>query len=86
MTQTLTKATATRGTRDASHGPWPDGPWWLLGVAAATAPAALLAQGGDLHVALLAPLACLAVPALAIEAMLRLARLAMGMATVALPR
>ena len=84
MTQTLYQATATRGRRDASGGPWPDGPWWLLGVAAAAAPAALLAQGGDLQVALLAPLACLAAPGLAIEAIRGLARLAV--ATVPPPR
>ena len=84
MTQTIGQATAVRGGPDASHAPWPDGPWWLLGVAAAAAPAALLAQGGDLQVALLAALACLAAPGLAIGAMLRLARLAM--ATVPAPR
>ena len=80
MTQTLYQASATRGPRDASRGPWPDGPWWLLGVAAAAAPAALLAQGGDVEVALLAPLACLAAPGLAIEAIRGVARLALATA------
>jgi len=84
MTRIVDQATALRGRPDASHAPWPDGPWWLLGVAAAAAPASLLAQGGDLHGALLAALACLAAPGLAIGAMLRLARLAM--ATVPAPR
>lgn len=59
-------------------GPWPDGPWFLLVAAALAAPVAVLAQGGDLHVALLASLVCLATPAGAIEAMLGLARLALA--------
>lgn len=61
-------------------GPWPDGPWLLLGAAAVAAPVAVLCQGGDLHVALLASLACLATPGAAIEAMMGLARLALAVA------
>ena len=64
-----------------SLGPWPDGPWWLLGAASVSAPVAVLAQGGDMHVAILASLACLATPSAAIEAMAGLARLAMAMVT-----
>ncbi|MEN0072762.1 hypothetical protein [Roseicella sp. DB1501] len=60
------------------RGPWPEGPWWLLGAAALAAPPAVLIQGGDLHVALLASLACLATPGAAIEAMMGLARLALA--------
>jgi hypothetical protein len=52
--------------RPPPQGPWPDLPWLLLGGASAAAP---LAQGGDLHTALLAGLLCLALPSLAIEAM-----------------
>ena len=59
---------------------WPDGPWLLLGVAALSAPIAVLGQGGDGHTAMLAALACLASPCLAIEMMQGLARLAMAMA------
>jgi hypothetical protein len=62
-----------------SLGPWPDGPWWLLAAASVAAPVAVMWQGGDLHVALLASLACLATPAAAIEAMMGLARLALAM-------
>jgi hypothetical protein len=62
-----------------SLGPWPDGPWWLLVAASVAAPVAVLCQGGDVHVALLASLACLATPAAAIEAMMGLARLALAM-------
>jgi len=61
-------------------GPWPEGPWWLLGLASGAAPAAVVWQGGDLHVALLASVACLATPGAAIEALLGLARLALAMA------
>ena len=63
-----------------SLGPWPDGPWWLLVAASFAAPVAVLWQGGDVHVALLASLACLATPAAAIEAMMGLARLALAVA------
>ncbi|MBL6454219.1 hypothetical protein JMJ55_02715 [Belnapia sp. T6] len=55
-------------------GPWPEGPWWLLAAAALAAPFAVLLQGGDLHLALLASLACLATPGAAIEAMMGVAR------------
>jgi hypothetical protein len=61
-------------------GHWPEGPWWLLVAASAAAPVAVFAQGGDLHVALLAALACLATPGAAIEAMMGLARLALSVA------
>ncbi|TCZ63040.1 hypothetical protein [Roseicella aquatilis] len=61
-----------------SLGPWPDGPWWLLGAASVAAPVAVLCQGGSLHVAILASLACLATPGAAIEAMGCLARLALA--------
>ena len=60
--------------------PWPDGPWWLLAGASVAAPVAVLLQGGDLHVALLAALVCLATPGAAIEAMLGLARLSLAVA------
>ena len=59
-------------------GPWPDGPWWLLLAAVVAAPFAVLFQGGDLHLALLAALACLATPGAAIEAMAGVARLALA--------
>jgi hypothetical protein len=52
----------------------------LLGLASGAAPAAVVWQGGDLHVALLASVACLATPGAAIEALLGLARLALAMA------
>jgi hypothetical protein len=58
--------------------PWPDGPWWLLVAAAVAAPFAVLAQGGAPHDAAFAALACLATPSAAIEAMLGLARMALG--------
>ena len=61
-------------------GSWRDGPWLLLGAAALSAPIAVLGQGGDAHTAMLAGLACLASPCLAIETMQGLARLAMAMA------
>ena len=60
-------------------GPWPEGPWWLLVLASGAAPVAVVWQGGDPHVALLASLACLATPGAAIEAMMGLARLALAM-------
>jgi uncharacterized membrane protein len=56
-------------------GPWPEGPWWLLGAAAVAAPFAVLGQGADAHVAAAAALACLASPPAAIEAVLGIARL-----------
>jgi hypothetical protein len=59
-------------------GGWPEGPLWLLGAATVAAPVAVLAQGGDLHAALVAALACLATPGAAIEAMLGLARAALA--------
>jgi len=59
-------------------GPWPEGPWWLLAGASIAAPFAVLWQGGDLHVAILAALACLATPSAAIEAMTGLARAALA--------
>ncbi|MCB4823447.1 hypothetical protein [Roseicella aerolata] len=59
-------------------GPWPEGPWWLLAAAALAAPFAVLGQGGNLHLAVLAALACLATPGAAIEAMTGLARLALA--------
>ena len=77
----LDKSRLTRPPRlplGPPHGPWPDGPWWLLGAASVAAPVAVLGQGGDLHVALLASLACLATPGAAIEAMMGLARLALA--------
>ncbi|MCO6418190.1 hypothetical protein JYK14_18765 [Siccirubricoccus sp. KC 17139] len=52
-----------------------EAPWALLLASAACAPLAVLAQGGDGHTAILAGLACLAAPALAIEMMLGMARL-----------
>ena len=61
-------------------GPWPDGPWWLLVAASVAAPFAVLLQGGDMHVALLAMLACMATPGAAIEAMAGVARLALAAA------
>jgi hypothetical protein len=61
-------------------GPWPDGPWWLLGAASLAAPVAVLGQGGNLHLAILAALACLATPGAAIEAMTGLARLTLAVA------
>ena len=60
-------------------GPWPEGPWWLLGAAALLAPVAVLCQGGDGSLAMLAALACLATPGAAIEAMLGVARMALAM-------
>jgi|GEM_PF-3089797 len=59
-------------------GGWPDGPFWLLIAASGAAPVAVLAQGGSLHAALVAALACLATPGAAIEAMLGLARAALS--------
>jgi hypothetical protein len=59
-------------------GPWPDGPWWLLLATALAAPFAVLGQGGNLQLAVLAALACLATPGAAIEAMTGLARLALA--------
>jgi len=61
-------------------GPWPDGPWWLFAAAALLAAPAVLAQGADLELALLASLACLATPGAAIEAVLGIARLALAVA------
>lgn len=61
--------------RLALVGPWPEGPWWLLGAAAVASPLALLGQGADAHVATAAALACLAAPPAAIEAVLGVARL-----------
>ena len=61
----------------AEADPWREGPWLLLGVAALSAPFAVLGQGGDAHTAMLAGIACLASPCLAIEAMQGLARLAL---------
>jgi len=58
-------------------GPWPEGPWWLLAAAALAALFAMLGQGADMHVALVAALACLASPPAAIEAVLGVARLAL---------
>jgi hypothetical protein len=49
-----------------------------LVAASAAAPFAVLAQGGDLHIAILSGLACLATPAAAIEAMMGLARAALA--------
>ncbi|CAA9255044.1 MAG: hypothetical protein AVDCRST_MAG27-2774 [uncultured Craurococcus sp.] len=63
-------------TPDSLVGPWPDGPWWLLGAAALAAPFAVLSQGADLHLAIAAGLACLVSPTAAIEAMMGVARLA----------
>lgn len=63
----------------AESAQWRDGPWLLLGAAALSAPFAVLGQGGDAHTAMLAALACLASPCLAIEVMQGLARLAMAM-------
>ncbi|WP_133221921.1 hypothetical protein [Paracraurococcus ruber] len=62
----------------ALMGPWPDGPWWLLGGASLAAPCAVLLQGGSPHLAAVAALACLATPGAAIEAMSGLARLALS--------
>jgi len=53
----------------------PDWPLLVLGVAALAAPFAVLDQGGGWHTALFSVPATLAIPALAIEAMLGLARL-----------
>jgi hypothetical protein len=62
-------------------GHWPEGPWWLLGGASLAAPVAVLAQGGGLHLAILAGFTCLATPGAAIEAMLGLARAALSITT-----
>jgi hypothetical protein len=56
----------------------------LLAATASCAPLAVLAQGGDGHTAILAGLVCLAVPGLAIEMMMGVARL--GLALVPGPR
>ncbi len=64
-----------RFSRDALVGPWPEGPWCLLGVAALAAPFAVLGQGADAHAAIAAGIACLASPSAAIEAMMGVARL-----------
>lgn len=53
----------------------PDWPLLLLGFAALIAPFVVLDQGGGWHTALFSAPATLAVPALAVEAMLALARL-----------
>ena len=71
----MVRLNSPRFPRDSLVGPWPDGPWWLLGAAAVAAPFAVLAQGADLHVAIAAGLACLASPSAAIEAMMGVARL-----------
>lgn len=55
-------------------------PWLVLGLAALSAPFAVLDQGGDGRTAVLAGLACLASPCFAIEVMQGLARLALAMA------
>jgi uncharacterized membrane protein len=65
-----------RFSPDSLVGPWPEGPWWLLGAAALAAPFAVLGQGADLHLAVVACLACLASPPAAIETVLGVARLA----------
>jgi len=57
-----------------------EGPWLLLVATAACAPFVVLGQGGDLHTAVLAGLACLATPGLAIEMMLGMARLGLALA------
>jgi len=72
----MVRLTSPRFSSDALVGPWPDGPWWLLGAAALAAPFAVLSQGADLHVAIAAGLACLVSPSAAIEAMMGVARLA----------
>jgi hypothetical protein len=58
---------------------WEEGPWILLAATAGCAPLAVLAQGGDGHTAVLAGLACLAVPCLAIEMMMGVARLGLAL-------
>lgn len=72
----MVRLTPPRFSPDSLVGPWPDGPWWLLGAAALAAPFAVLAQGADLHLAIAAGLACLVSPSAAIEAMMGVARLA----------
>lgn len=62
--------------RLALIGPWPEGPWWLFGAAALLAAPAVLAQGADPRLGIVAVLACAASPGAAIEAMLGLVRLA----------
>lgn len=51
----------------------------LLAATAGSAPLAVLAQGGDGHTAILAGLACLAVPCFAIEMMMGVARLGLAL-------
>ncbi len=72
----MVRLTPPRFSSDALVGPWPEGPWCLLGAAALAAPFAVLSQGADLHVAIAAGLACLVSPSAAIEAMMGVARLA----------
>ncbi|WP_149539192.1 hypothetical protein [Siccirubricoccus phaeus] len=57
-----------------------EAPWALLLAGSACAPLAVLLQGGDGQTAILAGLACLASPCLAIEMMLGMARLGLAMA------
>ena len=71
----MVRLTPPRLSPNSLVGPWPDGPWWLLGAAALAAPFAVLAQGADMHLAIAAGLACLASPTAAVEAMMGIARL-----------